>query len=57
MEIDTRQSIEQLREEIRQDLAANRRHSEQLIAALRDDLRLIVQRLVVLGAKLDSRHR
>jgi hypothetical protein len=57
MEIDTLQSIERLREEIRQDLAANRRQSEQMIAAVRDDLRLIVQRLVVLGAKLDSRHR
>jgi hypothetical protein len=45
-EIDTQQSIERLRDEMRRELAA-----------VRDDLRLIVQRLVVLSAKLDSRHR
>ncbi|HTK30008.1 MAG TPA: hypothetical protein VL309_10670 [Vicinamibacterales bacterium] len=46
MDVESRQSIDRLRDEIRADLAA-----------LRDDLRLIVQRLVVLSAKLDSRHK
>jgi hypothetical protein len=45
-EIDTQQSIERLREDMRRELTA-----------VRDDLRLIVQRLVVLTAKLDARHR
>jgi hypothetical protein len=43
---ETRQSIEQLRAEFHRDLTA-----------VREDLRLIVQRLVILTAKLDSRHR
>jgi hypothetical protein len=46
VDVESRQSIDRLRDEIRADLAA-----------LRDDLRLIVQRLVVLSAKLDSRHK
>jgi len=45
-DIETQQSIERLREEFHRELTA-----------VRDDLRLIVQRLVVLTAKLDSRHR
>jgi hypothetical protein len=57
MDVETRQSIERLRDEMRQELAASRRQSETLITALRDDIRLVVQRLVVLTAKLDSRHR
>jgi len=57
MEFETLQSIERLRDEMRQELAASRRQSELLLTALRDDIRLVVQRLVVLSAKLDSKHR
>jgi hypothetical protein len=45
-DLETQQSIERLREDVQRQLTA-----------VRDDLRLIVQRLVVLTAKLDSRHR
>jgi len=43
-----------LRTEFRSGLAENRRHTEVLVEALRDDIRILAEGFATLSAKLDS---
>ena len=43
-----------LRFEIREGLAENRRHFEVIAEGLRDDIRMIAEGVVALGAKVDA---
>jgi hypothetical protein len=45
--------IDATAQELRREIVDTRRHLEVLIAGLRDDVRLIAEGLVVVGAKVD----
>jgi hypothetical protein len=45
---------DELRHELTAGLADNRRHAELLTESVRDDIRIVAERLAVVGAKLDG---
>ena len=48
-----REDLADLRAELREGLAENRRHTEVLTASVRDDIRIVAEGLAVLGEKVD----